>query len=181
MSVKEFIAKIAATLGKSVDKIAKAVMNANLVGLIRFGIVIGVGVVTVIAIYKFLKMKKHVYTDNTNKDVVDEGLDLNYADVRNQKELHPLMKKVRRNLNKELKPRKKKSASKKVRKDKKKYQDFMKDLDVSKYSFDEDYDVMEDFEMFRREMKDVDMKRKRDRKRTRTVEDYNLRNVWENC
>lgn len=199
MTVKDFILAVAKTLGKSADKIAKAIMNAKLAGLIRFGILIGVSVVTVIAIFKFLKMKKQAYTDDSNKSVVDRALELNYSDIRNQAELHPLMKKVRKNLNKELKPRMKSGSSKKANKSREKYRKYVKDFDPEYtkdlrrtlkdiydrddfYNFDDDddYDLMKDLEIFKLEMRDEDRRRERARRRPRTIDDWNLRTVWEN-
>ena len=187
MTLKQFIISLAKTLGKSAKAIAHAVMNAKLAGLIRLGILIGVSIATIIAIYKFIKMKKHVYTDESNKSVVDETLEVNYTDVRKQEKLHPMMKKVRKNLNKELKPRLKKDnvsgMSKKQRKAREKYQNYIKNLDLhvepSIYD-DENYDVMEDFEMFRHEMKDEEAKRKREEKSPKSFNDYRFRCVWEN-
>ena len=188
MTLKQFIGSLAKVLGKSAKAIAHAVMNAKLAGLIRLGILIGVSIATIIAIYKFIKMKKHVYTDESNKSVVDETLEVNYTDVRKQEKLHPMMKKVRKNLNKELKPRlKKDSASgmtKKQRKERRKYQNYIKNLDINTEPTiydDENYDVMEDFEMFRREMKDVEAKEKREEKTPQNFNDYRLRGVWEGC
>ena len=181
MTVKEFISAVATALGKSVSAIGKAIANANLAGLIRFGILIGVSISTIIVIFKFFKMKKEVYNDTSNKSVVDEALDLNYSDVRNQSKLDPLMKKVRKNLNKELKPRKKKHMKKKARKAQKKYYDYLKyGVERRGGVLEDDYDLMEDFDIFRKEMKDVSKKRKADKKRSRTIDDYNLRTVWEN-
>lgn len=184
MTLKQFIISLTKVLGKSAKAIAHAVMNAKLAGLIRLGILIGVSIATIIAIYKFIKMKKHVYTDESKKDVVDDTLDINYTDVRKQENLHPLMKKVRKNLNKELKPRVKKTSgmTKKQRKAREKYQNYIKNLDIkvepSIYD-DEDYDVMEDFEIFRREMKDEEAKRKREEKAPQSFDVYRMRGVWE--
>jgi len=184
MTLQQFIGSLAKVLGKSAGKVAQAVMNAKLSGLIRLGILIGVSIATIIAIYKFIKMKKHVYTDESSKTVVDRALEINYTDARNQKELDPLMKKVRKNLNKEMKPRFKKDSglSKKQRKERAKYQNYIKNLDIPEfYSVyeDENYDVMEDFNIFRREMKDVEAKRKHERKNPCDFNDYRLRGVWE--
>jgi hypothetical protein len=181
MTVQEFVKAVGAALGKSASAIYKAIMNAKLSALIRFGIVIGVSVVTVIAIFRYLKMKKHVFTDKSKKSVVDEALELNYADVRNQSELHPVMKKVRKNLTKELKPRKKHHSSKKAQKERKKYQNVIKNLNIPEYhsSRNDDYDVLDELEMFRREMRDIDIIRNQERNIPRGKEHYNLRNVWE--
>ena len=181
MTVQEFVKAVGAALGKSAAAIYKAIMSAKLSALIRFGIVIGVSIATVIAIFRYLKMKKDIFNDKSKKSVVDEALELNYSDVRSQSELHPLMKKVRKNLTKELKPRKKHHSSKKVQKERNKYQNFIKNLDIPDYrsSKNDEYDVLDELEMFRREMKDIDIMRRRESKRPHKDEYYTLRNVWE--
>lgn len=184
MTVSEFISKLGLVIGKSADKIIGAIMKADLISLIKFGTVIGASIATVYMIFRYFKMRKKVYSDKKTKDAVDDGLDLNYADVRKQDKLNPLMKKVRKNLTKHLKPRYKKTAgkSKKVSKERAKYQKYIKDLKIPKEDKidEEDYDFQEDFEMFRREMKDVDKQRDEERKNPK-YDPYKLRNVWEYC
>ena len=109
MRVKEGLTKLMAVMGKASDKVMKAIMNANLGALIRFGIIAGVAITTVILIFKFLHDKKKMWKDEKKKTVVDKALELNYSDESNQDKLHPLMCKVEKNLVKELKPRNRKA------------------------------------------------------------------------
>ena len=177
MTIKEFVSKIAVVLGKSVNTIYKSILNANLLGLVKFGIIAGVSIATVILIFKYLKMKKKAYTNESEKTTVDRALQVNYADVRNQKELHPLMKKVKKNLKKDLKPRTKKNNKKKYRDDRDLYDVTLSEIMPSS----EDYDVIKDLELFRREMADKQKRREYDRKYGVLSDDRSLKRVWENC
>lgn len=181
MTVKEFVQKVAAALGKSATKIFEAIMNADLISLAKLGILVGVSIATVILIFKYLKMKKKIYTDDSKKTTVDRALEVNYADVRNQKKLHPLMKKVNKNLKKDLKPRVKKNSSKK-----KKYRDHDRDrYTVSLNEImpsSEDYDLFKDLELFRQEMADKQKRRQENRRKGFIpYDDRSLKRVWENC
>lgn len=104
--IKSGIKAVGNAVKAGAKKIAKAIAAANTETLIKFGIVFGVGIVTSVLIIKFLKDKKKSYHSEENKTVVDEAININYNDVDNQEKLHPLMKKVKKNLNKDLKPRK---------------------------------------------------------------------------
>jgi hypothetical protein len=106
MTVKEGLSKLAACLGSNFHKVGEAVMKADMIGLIKLGVVVGVSVAVLILIFKFLRDKKKSYHDESGKTPVDKSLELNFHDARNRDKLHPLMKKVKKNLTKDLKPRK---------------------------------------------------------------------------
>jgi len=105
--VQDGLKKLAECLGKNFHKVLEAVMKADLGGLIKLGILVGVSIGTIILIFKFLRDKKKAFFDEEGKDPVDKTLDLNYHDLRQQDKLHPMMKKVRKQLVKDLKPRRK--------------------------------------------------------------------------
>ena len=182
MTVGEFFGKIGSTISKSVSQIADAVMKADLISLLKVGVVVGTGIATIVAIVRYIKQRKKVYANTQSKNVVDEALDLNYADVRKQDKLHPLMKKVRKNLTKDLKPRMKKSSSKKKKaaKERTKYKNFIKNLNVPKREEyeEEEYDFAEDFEIFKREMREQERMEQEDLENPK-FDPYRLRNVWE--
>ena len=115
MTVAEGLAKLAASMKMSIANLIKVIAGANLLTLIKFGIIAGVAIATIILIFKFIKDRKELYKDEDEKTVVDRALEMNFADVRNQEELHPMMKKVKKNLKKELKPRKVRSNKVKAR------------------------------------------------------------------
>lgn len=119
MKLKEFFVGLAKALGKGVKNIFKAICDASLTNLIKFGVVAGVATATVVAIYKFVKMKIKSYHDESEKTVVDRTLQINQDDLRNQEELHPLMKKVRKNLMKGEKRSMTEKAAKKFKKNEK--------------------------------------------------------------
>lgn len=110
---KEGLNQIAECLKRNFHKVIKAIMKADLGGLIKLGVMIGVSVGTLILIFKFLRDKKKSYHDEKGKDPVDKTLDLNYHDLRQQDKLHPMMKKVRKQLVKDLKPRRRNGGKRK--------------------------------------------------------------------
>ena len=99
MTVAEGLAKLAASMKMSITNLIKVIAGADLLTLIKFGIIAGVAIATIILIFKFIKDRKELYKDEDEKTVVDRALEMNFADVRNQEELHPMMKKVKKNLN----------------------------------------------------------------------------------
>lgn len=111
--VKEGLKQLSECLGKNYHKVLDAVMKADLGGLIKLGILVGVSIGTIVLIFKFLRDKKKSYHDEEGKDPVDKTLDLNYHDLRQQDKLHPMMKKVHKQLIKDLKPRRRGGRKKK--------------------------------------------------------------------
>lgn len=129
MTVKEGLAKLAKVLGTSLAKVGSAIANASLAGLLKLGILVGVSAAVVMFLFKFFKDRRDAFNDEEEKTPVDRALQVNYADLRNQEELHPLMKKVNKHLRKELKPRK--IVSKKLKKGKKtKYRDLFEKIEL---------------------------------------------------
>ena len=173
MSVKEFILKVGEVVKDSAIKVVDAIAGASLASLVKFGIIAGISVATVVLIFKFIKAKKKVYTDESNKTIVDRALQKNYADVRNQEELHPLMHKVKKNLKKDLKPR----LKNKIKKQQEKYRTTIDEMFYSNKA----YDLGEDLDMFIKEMADND-----NRRRARAKSGYmphdnqSLKAVWDN-
>lgn len=115
MTIKECLIKIADILGTSIKNIWSKLLSAKLSSIIKLGVFIGASISTVLIIIKMLKDKKKMYTNKENKTPVDEALEKNYHDMRNQDSLHPLMKKVKKNLKKDIKPRLKKAARKRAK------------------------------------------------------------------
>lgn len=109
-TIKEKLVKGLKAVGKAIKnnaaKIAKAIADAKVETLLKLGIVSGVAIAAAIVVLKFLNDKRKMYKSLKNKTTVDEAIDVNYADVKKQEKLHPLMKKVKKNLKKDLKPRK---------------------------------------------------------------------------
>ena len=105
--MNEGLKKLSECLGKNFHKILDAVAKADLGSLIKLGVVAGVTIGTLVLIFKFLRDKKKSYYDEAGKTPVDKTLELNYHDLRQQDKLHPMMKKVRKQLVKDLKPRRK--------------------------------------------------------------------------
>lgn len=103
---KEFFSRLVKAFGSASSKVLAALANANLLTLIKFGIMIGVSIITVRMFFKYLRNRRKLYSNQENMSVVDRALELNYADIRNQQELHPLMQKVKKNLRKGLTSRK---------------------------------------------------------------------------
>lgn len=129
MTVKEALMKLAGVLGTSISKIGNAIANASLVSLLKVGILVGISAAVVIFLFKFFKDRRESFNDEEEMTPVDRSLKLNIADLRNQEELHPLMKKVNKNLRKELKPRK--VVSKKLKKCKKdKYKNLFEKIEL---------------------------------------------------
>lgn len=140
---------VGGAIKKAGVKIAASVAAADTKTLIKFGVLIGVATVTAALIIKFLKDKKKSYHSEENRTVVDEAINVNYNDLDQQEKLHPLMKKVKKNLKKDLKPRKKVSGKdKKIAKAKKafdsaaynekmrrKFDQFLKDM-----AFEDEYE-----------------------------------------
>ena len=107
------IAEIGALIIKGAKAVAAFVAGANVTTLASIGVGIGIAAVAAFAVVKYIKDRKQIFTDEANKSVVDRSLQLNYQDVRNQEELHPLMDTVHSQLVKDLYPKK---AGKKNRK-----------------------------------------------------------------
>ena len=169
VTLKNLIPTVAKAIGKGAKKIGNAILNANLISLVKFGVVLGVSAATVALIFKFLRDKRKAYHNEENKSMVDRALELNYADARKQSELHPLMKAVRKNLKKGTSNRSKK-FSKTVKKNKKKYLDFLDDLSLS--------------EQKRRARKSLDLLDQEiweDEHRDHTYYGCDLRRVWKNA
>lgn len=154
IGIKKAIGVIGSAIKAGASKIVKAIVAADTATLMKFGILIGVSVVTVTLVFKFLRDKKNFCNSDENKTVVDEAININYNDLDQQDKLHPLMKKVKKNLKKDLKPRKQISKKdKKVAKSKKvfddaakkayinrvnkKYDDFLKEMDFDREYQDE--------------------------------------------
>jgi hypothetical protein len=117
MTLREGISKLVECVGSNFHKIGEAVMGANLTSLIKVGAIAGASIAAIALVIKFIRDKKKMYKDESNKTVVDKSLDLNYRDARNRDKLHPLMKSVRKNLEKDLKPRKSSGKKRRVKKD----------------------------------------------------------------
>lgn len=125
VTLKSLFGKIGKALGVGAKSVIKMVADADLLTLCKFGVVVGVAVITVRFILKYLKNRKHVYTNEENKSIVDRALEINYADRRNQHELHPLMKKVRKNLKGGMDKDKRAKYREKLRNGKGKFQGYM--------------------------------------------------------
>ena len=65
--------------------------------------------------------------------------------------------------------------SKKARKAREGYYNFLKYGEINHSVLDDDYDIMEDLDMFHKEMKDVSEKRKADKKHARKRRRYRKR------
>lgn len=111
--------KVVSGAAKSVHKL---IMGADLATLIKYGIVAGISYVVIRVIFRYIKDRKRLYHAEENKSMVDRALEMNYADARNQQELHPLMKKVRKNLHHGMSRDKKEESRKKICRGRKKYQ-----------------------------------------------------------
>lgn len=107
MVVKDVLPMIGKTIVSAAKKVGEAILNADAVALGKFGIVVGVAAATVALVFKFIKDKKKAFTDEEGKSPVDKSLELNYQDARNQDKLHPMMKKVRKQLMKDIRPKRK--------------------------------------------------------------------------
>lgn len=107
MRIKDILPMIGKTIVTAAKKIGAAIMNADAVALGKFGIVIGVAAATVGMIIKFIRDKKKAFTDEEGKSPVDKSLEINYQDARKQDQLHPMMKKVRKQLMKDIRPKRK--------------------------------------------------------------------------
>ena len=176
MSVGEFITTVGDAIKGAATKVVEAIAGASLVNVLKFGVLAGVSIATVVMIFKFIKAKRAMYNNEENKTIVDRALQNNYADVRNQKELHPLMKKVRKNLQKDLQPRVKKA--KKVKKNRNQYREFINNL---YYDNDDDYfDVMSELEMFCREMDENNrIRRAREKSDRYPYGNHSIKAIWD--
>lgn len=100
------VTEIGALLVKGAKAAGAFIMGANVTTLVSAGIAVGVIAVAAYGVIKYVRDRKAAYTDEANKSVVDRSLQLNFQDVRNQKELHPLMQSVRKQMIKDLYPKK---------------------------------------------------------------------------
>ena len=107
MTIKEFFPAAWKAIKVAAKKVVDAVMGASVVGLAKFGLIIGSAAAAVAFIVKFIKDRKKAYNDRSNMTTVDRSLELNYHDIRNQEELHPVMDKVKKALTKDLYGKKK--------------------------------------------------------------------------
>lgn len=107
MKIKEVFPMLGKTIVSAAKRIGVAFLNANALSLIKFGIVAGTAAATIALIIKFIRDKRRSYTSEEGKSPVDKSLELNYRDAKNHDKLHPLMKKVRKQLIKDIKPKKK--------------------------------------------------------------------------
>ena len=169
VTLKNLIPKLGEAIGKGGKKIINAILNANLLSLVKFGVVLGVSAATVALIFKFLRDKRKSYHNEENKSMVDRALEVNYADARNQSALHPLMKNVRKNLKKGTRTRSKK-FSKAVKKNKRKYLEFLEDLSLS-----------EQKQRARRNLDLLDQEIWEDEHRDHSYHGCDLRRVWKNA
>lgn len=125
VTLKTILSGIGKAIGGGLKAAAKAVANADLITLCKYGIIIGISAVTIRYICKYLRNRRKMYMNEENKSVVDRALELNYADARNQQELHPLMRRVRKNLKRGMDRGEKEKYRNKFRKGKKKYQGYL--------------------------------------------------------
>lgn len=131
MSVKELIKSLPGMVKDLFIKVGTKIANAKVETIVKLSVSLGLSVAVVLFILKFLKDKKASYTDENEKTLVDEALEINYNDIRKQKKLHPLMNKVVDELESELKPRTK-SMTKKARTAKEELSKIQKDVNKRK-------------------------------------------------
>lgn len=131
MSVKELIKSLPGMVKDLFIKVGTKIANAKVETIVKLSVSLGLSVAVVLFILKFLKDKKASYTDENEKTLVDEALEINYNDIRKQKKLHPLMNKVVDELESELKPRTK-SMTKKARAAKEELSKIQKDVNKRK-------------------------------------------------
>lgn len=179
VKVKEAFAKMGAAISKTGKSLMKSFMETKLEVLIRIGIVAGVSIATVIIIFKILKEKKKTWTDDENKNATDKALEINYAECKNHNQLHPAMKKVQKNLKKDIKPRKKKHQ---------KLTDMPEFLYVKDYAerarqrrneYAANFDVLTELDIFTREMQELERQRKiKKMSGRRYTDNQSLRRIW---
>jgi len=116
MTLKEFLVATKTAIINGAKKIITALFNANMANIVKAGIFVGASALTVVAVLRYIKHKRHVYNNEENKSVVDRALQINFTDMRNIRELNPLMGSVKKRLMKDSKPR---TTSKKKFKNKK--------------------------------------------------------------
>ena len=115
-TLKAGLAKIAGVVGGLFSSAVAAISGMGLAELIKIGLIAGVSIAVIVLIFKFLRDKWRMYTHRDNT-VTEAAIGRNYADLREQDVLHPLMYEVKSSLRKDLKPRKKKGGKKKYNDD----------------------------------------------------------------
>lgn len=192
MTIKEMIKGLWPAIKTGAKAVATWFVNAKIESVAKVGVGLGATVAAIYGIIKFVKMKKASYYDDSNKSTVDDALEINFADIRHQERLHPVMKKVKKNLKKELKPRYKKSVNNKKKSKKENYLNFIKGFDMSFEEFkdnynkycderDRNFDVLGEYDLFMEQLKErkrIENAYGKYHKKTRA--DWNLREVWEN-
>ena len=119
MTIGAFLTAAKEVVCIAAAKAVEGFLALSLTEVAKVGILVGAAAVTVYGVYKFFKNKKKVMNDENQKNPYEKVRDVDYADVRNQKQLHPTVKKaVKKAFKKELKPRynSKYKISKKARK-----------------------------------------------------------------
>lgn len=143
-AIKAGLGTIAAAIGGAFSTAVAAISGMGLAELIKVGLIAGVSIAVIILIFKFLRDKWKMYCHRDNI-VVETAVGRNYADLRQQNQLHPLMGTVRKTLRKDLKPRTKKG--------KKKYKDYLEKAymhtHVNSFSDDDLADFRREFRAFK--------------------------------
>lgn len=173
MTLKEFAMAMKTAVVTGGKKIVKALLNANIVNICKVGILIGSAALTVIAVLRYMKQKRRVYSNEEGKSTTDRALQLNYSDLRNLNELHPMMHDVKKRLTKDLKPRNGKKYKVKGKK-----RSFWYDDDDKKSSRSNTKGpvALQELKRFQRDMEIID----RERLNTKPNDGFSLRNTWLN-
>jgi hypothetical protein len=178
MTLGEFGKTMVSTTLSCAKKIGKAIMAADVTHLVKAGILIGTAVVTVAVVVRFLKQKHDVYTNEENKSVVDRSLQLNYSDLRNSRELHPMMHKVQKRLTKDLKPRRCNKIKAKKKMSFGKFMDEYNRKNNIKRTTEYGPVALRDLDRFNSEMEAIEDD---NRTRPKYVDNRSLLRFWGNC
>jgi len=178
MTVKEFAKKMLSTVVTAAKKLGKLIIESDSKSVAKVGVLIAATITTIAAAIAYVKNRRHVYCNEDNKSMVDRALQINYADLRNQKALKPTMKKVNKSLNNELRLRKSKKAFRnKNGKTYREFEEIMNSKRRNKRLKENGPVALSELESFARDMEDLEAV---EASRKGKTNDFALRRAWEN-
>ena len=177
------------TLVNGCIKVGKKIIDANIMTCLKVGVVVGSAVVSIWLSLKKFKDKSKLYkAQRQPESATEEGLDINYKDLRKQKDLHrSTSKKLRKELERDLRPRKKNS-------NKRRNINF-DSIELDEFEKRENYDSSRNYERAKGASKDIlstlkdfmrssrdyrDYENERDNDETDWMDRMDLREIWNN-
>lgn len=110
MTVREILETLCDTVKDFASNAWDYLMNTSFSNIIRVGVMAGIGISAVVIAVKYIKSRKKIYSDTSNKTKVDEALEMNFYEC----DIDPSLKKIRKELTRDQEYRRPGKKEKKV-------------------------------------------------------------------